>query len=188
MGIARRIKPRSIYAALLISVLLITLVVPGLFAAWIAPHDPFRISGSDRLRPPAWMDEGSAQHPLGTDIIGRDLLSRIVHGARVELLVSAVCITASGLIGVPLGLLARNRGGWCDTVIMRLTSVVRWVLVVFGFLIGLGFVIALVGWLVFLIQSRGRFSAAWSMLWADRIISGRGALNQSQGEMRRRMG
>ena len=171
--------PGYIYGAVLIAILALTLVVPAIFAGWIAPHDLFTTSAYDRLAPPAWMDRGTAKNLLGADFLGRDLLSRLIHGGRTEFTVVALCIAGSSAIGVPLGLGARRWGGWRDAVIMRAASVVRWALVVIGFLYWLGIVIALVAWLVFLIRSVGRPAAAWSMLWTDRIRPGVGALASS---------
>jgi peptide/nickel transport system permease protein len=172
MGSAVRNLPGYIYGAVLIAILALTLVVPAIFAGWIAPHDPFTTNAYDRLAPPAWMDRGTAKNLLGADFLGRDLLSRLIHGGRTEFTVVALCIAGSSAIGVPLGLGARRWGGRRDAVIMRAASVVRWALVVVGFLYGFGIVIALVAWLVFLIRSVGRPAAAWSMLWTDRIRPG----------------
>ena len=107
--------------ALLIIVFL--LVIPGLFAEWIAPHDPIKGALSARLKPPMWQKGGSIDYPLGTDKVGRDVLSRIIHGSRVSLRVSIEAILVSGFIGTTLGLLAGYFGGKVDALIMRLVDI-----------------------------------------------------------------
>lgn len=107
--------------ALLIIVFL--LVIPGLFAEWIAPHDPIKGALSLRLKPPMWQKGGSIDHPLGTDKVGRDVLSRIIHGSRVSLRVSIEAILVSGIIGTTLGLIAGYFGGKADALIMRLVDI-----------------------------------------------------------------
>ena len=107
--------------ALLIIVFL--LVIPGLFAEWIAPHDPIKGALSLRLKPPMWQKGGSIDYPLGTDKVGRDVLSRIIHGSRVSLRVSIEAILVSGFIGTTLGLLAGYFGGKVDALIMRLVDI-----------------------------------------------------------------
>ncbi len=107
--------------ALLIIVFL--LVIPGLFAEWIAPHDPIKGALSLRLKPPMWQKGGSIDYPLGTDKVGRDVLSRIIHGSRVSLRVSIEAILVSGIIGTTLGLLAGYFGGKVDALIMRLVDI-----------------------------------------------------------------
>ena len=104
-------------------ILVFLLVIPGLFAEWIAPHDPIKGSLAARLKPPMWEKGGSITYPLGTDKVGRDVLSRIIHGARVSLRVSLEAIVVSGVIGTTLGLLAGYFGGRIDALIMRLVDI-----------------------------------------------------------------
>lgn len=106
-----------------LAILVVTLVIPGLFAEWISPHDPIKGSLSARLKPPMWQQGGSVTYPLGTDKVGRDVLSRIIYGARVSLRVSAEAIIVSGVIGTTLGLLAGFLGGRVDALIMRLVDI-----------------------------------------------------------------
>ena len=80
-------------------ILLFLLVLPGLFAPYLAPHNPIRGSLRARLKPPMWVQGGTITHPLGTDKVGRDILSRIIYGARISLAVSIVAILVSGTIG-----------------------------------------------------------------------------------------
>jgi peptide/nickel transport system permease protein len=101
------------------SVVLGLFVIMALFGPWIAPLDPDQPDLTARLTPPAWVEGGSLQHLLGTDRLGRDVLSRIIVGARPSFIVALVTIGVGGLLGTFLGLVAGYRGGRVDTVIMR---------------------------------------------------------------------
>ena len=103
-------------------VLVALLVFPALTADWLAPHDPIFGSIADRRQPPVFFG-GTWKYPLGTDRLGRDILSRIMHGARVSLSISLVGIFVGGVIGTSLGMLAGYFGGWLDTVTMRLVDI-----------------------------------------------------------------
>ncbi len=105
------------------TVVVLAVVVTGVLAPWLAPHPPNDQDIARRLRPPLWMDSGSPTNVLGTDQLGRDILSRIIYGSRVSLLVGVTAVTISGGMGVLLGLLAGYFGGWLDIVIMRLADV-----------------------------------------------------------------
>ena len=104
-------------------ILLCVLVIPAIFAPYLAPHDPLEGYLAKRLKPPAWVAGGSWQHPLGTDPLGRDQLSRLIYGARVSLSVSLVAIVVGGMIGTVLGLVAGYFGGWTDALIMRVVDI-----------------------------------------------------------------
>ena len=104
-------------------ILVFLLVIPGFFAELIAPHDPIKGSLAARLKPPMWEKGGSSTYPLGTDKVGRDVLSRIIYGARVSLRVSLEAIAVSGVIGTTLGLIAGYFGGRMDAFIMRLVDI-----------------------------------------------------------------
>jgi ABC-type dipeptide/oligopeptide/nickel transport system permease subunit len=106
----------------------------------VAPHDPGRQSLVARYTPPAWFSGGRVEYPLGTDHIGRDVLSRIVHGARVSLLVGVCAVLLSSSIGVSLGLVSGFFGGRADTVIMTIVDVM---LSFPGLLLALAFAAAL---------------------------------------------
>ncbi len=99
------------------------LVIPAVLAPQVAPHDPLKGSLANRLKAPAWQDGGSLAYPLGTDKLGRDILSRIIHGARVSLVVSLVAILVGGGIGTALGLISGYFGRWVDSLIMRLVDI-----------------------------------------------------------------
>jgi len=95
----------------------------ALFAPFVAPCDPLDQSLKDNLRPPCWMKGGSNRFFLGTDQLGRDILSRIIYGARTSFLVAFSAVSISMIMGVSLGLLAGFRGGWLDTIISRAIEV-----------------------------------------------------------------
>lgn len=116
-----RLRLRS-YPLIPAFVLLVLLIFPAITADWLAPHDPVHGSVKDRRQPPVFFG-GTWKYPLGTDRIGRDILSRIMYGARVSLSISLVGIFVGGIIGATLGMLAGFFGGWIDTVIMRLVDI-----------------------------------------------------------------
>ncbi len=111
------------FPLLSLAVLLFALVIPAVFAEQVAPHDPFKGNILERLQPPAWVEGGSWNHPLGTDKLGRDMLSRIIYGARISLTIAAISIVCGGLVGTTLGLLAGYFGGLWDHIIMRLVDI-----------------------------------------------------------------
>jgi peptide/nickel transport system permease protein len=92
------------------------------FAPLIAPHSPTEQSLPDKLKPPAWQEGGSAKHLLGTDLLGRDLFSRLVYGARVSLTVAAFALLSGGLIGLAVGIIAGYLGGRVDSILMRVVD------------------------------------------------------------------
>ena len=98
-------------------------LVCALFAPQLAPHDPLTGDLSARLRPPTWMEAGSRIHPLGTDQLGRDILSRVIYGARVSLLVGLVSSFIGGSVGVVLGVVSGYFRGRVDTVIAKLIDI-----------------------------------------------------------------
>jgi peptide/nickel transport system permease protein len=104
----------------------LTLVVGAALAPWLAPHDPFDLAAlelMDGLSPPAWLPEGRITYPLGTDDQGRDVLSGILHGARISLLVGVASVLLAMVLGVSLGLVAGYAGGWADALIMRVADI-----------------------------------------------------------------
>src|SRR5262249_17218696 len=84
--------------------ILLAVIASAVFAPQIAPHDPARQSLIRRFTPPVWAPAGDSRFPLGTDQIGRDILSRIIHGARTSLLVGVAAVAVSLVVGVSLGL------------------------------------------------------------------------------------
>lgn len=111
------------YPLVPLAILLFFLVLPAMFAPWVAPHDPFQGSLSQRLTPPVWQEGGTTEHLLGTDKLGRDMLSRVIYGARVSLMVSLIAIFVGGSIGTCLGLISGYFGGRVDAVLMRLVDI-----------------------------------------------------------------
>lgn len=110
--------------ALLGAVLLATFVVLAVIGPFIAPYDPREHHLVDRFTPPFWSAEGSMDYPLGTDQLGRDVYSRLLHGARVALSVGLFGTGLALTIGVLLGLLAGFLGGWVDLLIMRVLEII----------------------------------------------------------------
>jgi peptide/nickel transport system permease protein len=104
------------------TLILLSVVLLAIFANVIAPWDPEIGVLGDRFRPPAWQAGGSAQHLLGTDHLGRDVLSRLIFGARVSMTVGFAAVIVAGVIGTTLGILSGYQGRWVDQVIMRLTD------------------------------------------------------------------
>lgn len=97
-------------------------VILAVFAEWIAPASPNRMSLGARLQPPFWLDKGTTAHLLGTDRIGRDILSRIIFGARVSLTAGIAAVMAAAIVGTVLGLISGYFGRWVDGLIMRMTD------------------------------------------------------------------
>jgi len=104
-------------------VILFLIVACSALAPWIAPHDPLAVNIRHRLAPPAWMEGGAPQHLLGTDPVGRDLLSRMIYGGRVSLVIGVAAVILSATLGVMLGLGAGYVGGGTDWTIMTIVNV-----------------------------------------------------------------
>ena len=105
-------------------VVFILLVLVALFAPMIAPHSPSQQFRDALLVPPFWQEGGRADFLLGTDAVGRDMLSRLIHGARYSLFIGIVVVAIALIGGVTIGLLAGFFQGWVDTVIMRVMDVI----------------------------------------------------------------
>ncbi len=110
-------------AAIAGSLVLLVVVVAAVGAAWVAPHDPARQSLLRRFTPPVWQAGGNSAYLLGTDQVGRDVLSRMIHGSRISLLVGTLAVVVSVLVGVTLGLVSGFRTGRIDTVIMTVVDI-----------------------------------------------------------------
>jgi peptide/nickel transport system permease protein len=104
------------------AIVLLVFIVLGFGAPWLAPHDPYAQSLMRRLRPPAWAPNGSWTYPLGTDSFGRDYLSRLMHGARLALIVAFSAALLAGAIGTILGVVAGYMRGRVDRAISLLIS------------------------------------------------------------------
>lgn len=103
-------------------VVLTLFLICGLFGGLISPHDPNRGSLVNSLLPPFWQEGGSWKFPLGTDFLGRDLLSRIIVGASVSLQIGVMVVLFAGFMGSLMACLAGYLGGWVDMVIMRVVD------------------------------------------------------------------
>ena len=94
----------------------------AIFANFLAPHNPEIGSLTARFKPPFWQTGGSSKYLLGTDQLGRDVLSRLIFGARVSMVVGFTAVIFAGTVGTTLGIISGYLGGWVDQVIMRLTD------------------------------------------------------------------
>ncbi|KSV84921.1 Dipeptide transport system permease protein DppC [compost metagenome] len=105
-------------------VFFLLLVLLAVFAPWIAPHDPVAQYRDAVLVPPIWQEGGRAGYLLGTDAVGRDMLSRLIYGTRFSLFVGVIVTTLSLVGGIALGVIAGYFRGWVDTVIMRVMDII----------------------------------------------------------------
>lgn len=117
----RRLARRR--TALFGAVVVVLVVLTAVAAPWVSPFDPLLQDLENRLKPPMWRDAAGGVHPLGTDHLGRDLLARVIYGARPALLVGFAAVAISGLLGMVVGLLSGYFGGRVDDVLMRLGDV-----------------------------------------------------------------
>jgi peptide/nickel transport system permease protein len=161
--LARRLvrSPVGIVGAAIV----VGVLVMAIFAPALAPHNPREVGFERRLQPPAWSSGGSWRFPLGTDSLGRDVLSRVIYGSRISVMVGVSAVLVAGLIGVTVGLVAGYYGGALDAVIGRVTDTFLSVpfivlaLAVVGVLgpglINLIVVLGVVGWVTFSRVVRG---------------------------------
>jgi len=98
-------------------------IIMAIFAPLLAPYDPIQPVPVDRLMPPFFMDGGSTSHLLGTDSLGRDILSRVIHGAQISLSISVLVILVTSSVGTVLGIISGYLGGRVDSFLMRVTDV-----------------------------------------------------------------
>lgn len=112
-------------------IIVLLFILAAIFAPYLTPHSPELGNLRQRLAPPVWVEGGQADFPLGTDMQGRDLLTRIIHGARISLLVGILTVAISVAIGSTLGALAGYYRGWFDTLLSRFADL----LMAFPFLI-----------------------------------------------------
>lgn len=119
----RRLRLRTLFTLGPCLAVVALFVVVGLFAPALAPHDPQHVELIEKLAPPAWQSGGSWDHPLGTDNLGRDVLSRLIYGTRISLIVVATTVPLSALLGVTVGLIAGWYAGFTDKLLMRVVDV-----------------------------------------------------------------
>jgi peptide/nickel transport system permease protein len=150
-----------------IAFLVLALIVAcALIPATLAPYPPNQQEITQRLLPPSWMERGDSTHLLGTDQLGRDLFSRVIHGARISLIVGFSALLISGIVGVAIGLLAGYYRGWLDDWVMRLADVqlaIPYVLLAIAIIAVIGpsninvvLVLAVNGWVVYARLARGQ--------------------------------
>ena len=118
MGRLRRLRFLAVGAGIVSLAIACAVVAP-----WLSPHDPYLQAVSARLIPPVWDPGGTWTYPLGTDPLGRDLLSRIIYGARVSISAGALAVVVAMTLGVLMGLVAGYYGGAVDTIISNLVNV-----------------------------------------------------------------
>ena len=120
---ARRWLPAFRHLATLLGAVIIGVaVLVAIFAPYLTPHDPFAQDLNQRLIPPIWMEGSQPTHPLGTDQIGRDYLSRLIYGTRISMLIGVLTVITSGVIGITLGIIGGFYGGRTDDVVMFLIT------------------------------------------------------------------
>jgi peptide/nickel transport system permease protein len=122
LGWAKRLAQGHRRVPIVPLVIISAMALTAVLADFLTPYSPVDISLSDRLRPPFWKDRGSLAHPLGTDPMGRDLLTRMIYGARVSLVVAVLSLLVGGGIGAGLGLIAGYYGGRIDAFVMRVAD------------------------------------------------------------------
>ena len=122
LSLSRRVAGKLRGAPLISLGILALLVFTAVFADFLAPHNPEVGNLRLRYRPPAWETRGSSEFILGTDHMGRDVLSRIIYGSRISLVVTVAAVVVAGAIGTALGIISGYLGGWVDQVIMRITD------------------------------------------------------------------
>lgn len=135
----RRIWPKS-YPPIVPVLLAVVFVFCGIFGPWIAPYSLDQTDFAAVLKPPFWQEGGSMAHPLGTDQLGRDILTRMLHGSRLSLVLAVISVAGAGAIGVALGIIAGYSRGILSALIMR---VVDAFLALPFFLVAMAFVAAL---------------------------------------------
>jgi len=131
----------------------------AIFAPLLTPHSPLDQNLAYRLQPPGWRDPEGKMHLLGTDQLGRDVLSRIIHGSKVSLIVGTTAVVFGGLLGLVLGLISGYFGRWVDDVIMRVVDIqlsfpfiilALTIIAIFGSsLFNLILVLAITGWVIY---------------------------------------
>jgi peptide/nickel transport system permease protein len=107
------------------ALILAAFIFVAIFADFLAPHNPVKNHLADSLTPPLWQEGAKAEYLLGTDQMGRDILSRLIYGARTSLIVAALGVVLTGIVGTVLGVIAGYKGGWIDAIISRTIDVIQ---------------------------------------------------------------
>lgn len=113
------LKSKTGTIGLLIVLLIIFIAI---FAKLLAPHDPNQINAAMMLKPPVWVEGGVTDYILGTDNLGRDILSRIIYGSQISLVVGVASVILAGIIGIFIGLVSGFYGGFLDNILMRIVD------------------------------------------------------------------
>lgn len=172
-------KMRGNKMILFSSIILLITILVGTFANFIVPFSPYDQVLDSRLKPPLWRDQKDRIHLLGTDHLGRDVLSRVIYGVRVSLLIGILAVTISAIFGTILGLVAGFYGGIFDDVIMRIADVqlaIPLILLAIAVIVVLGssvkvliLVIGLTQWMAYARMVRGE---TLSLREKDFVMSG----------------
>jgi peptide/nickel transport system permease protein len=145
--------------------IMVVLVLTAIFAPFLAPYDPVKTNMLERRVPPAFLEGGSSAHLLGTDGLGRDILSRLIYGGRVSLSVALLVIIITSAIGTIMGIVAGYFGGRLDGILMRITDVAMSfppLLIAMLLAVGIGpgfftviFALSILGWAAYSRMIRG---------------------------------
>jgi peptide/nickel transport system permease protein len=172
-------KMRGNKMILFSSIILLITIFVGAFAGTIVPFSPYDQDLDNRLKPPLWRDADNRLHLLGTDHLGRDLLSRVIYGIRISLLIGILAVTISAMFGIVLGLIAGFYGGIFDDLIMRIADVqlaIPLILLAIAVIVVLGssvkvliLVIGLTQWMAYARMVRGE---TLSLREKDFVMSG----------------
>ncbi|MBD7938999.1 ABC transporter permease [Cytobacillus sp. Sa5YUA1] len=104
------------------SIIVLLIIFIAIFAKFLAPHDPNQINAAMMLKPPVWVEGGDTEYLLGTDNLGRDILSRIIYGSQISLVVGVASVILAGIIGIFIGLVSGFYGGFLDNILMRIVD------------------------------------------------------------------
>ena len=172
-------KMRGNKMILFSSIILLITIFVGTFAGFIVPFSPYDQDLDNRLKAPLWKDADNRLHLLGTDHLGRDVLSRVIYGVRISLLIGILAVTISAIFGIVLGLIAGFYGGIFDDVIMRIADVqlaIPLILLAIAVIVVLGssvkvliLVIGLTQWMAYARMVRGE---TLSLREKDFVMSG----------------
>ncbi len=140
------------------ALILLIFVIMAIFAPWIAPQDPYETDLFRRLQPPAWKEGGELAFLLGCDALGRDILSRIIYGARISIFIGTVVVVAATMIGILAGLAAGYLRGWVDIIISRLVDI----------LLGFPYLIFAIGLMA--MMGPGLFNIVLALIYKEWVI------------------
>ncbi|MBC8441292.1 MAG: ABC transporter permease [Deltaproteobacteria bacterium] len=105
-------------------IIIVVFILVAIFAPYISPHDPIETSLYDQLKPPFWYEGGTTKNYLGTDDLGRDILSRLIYGARISLMVSVISVSLAFFFGTLIGAISGYKKGWIDNIVMRMMDII----------------------------------------------------------------